>query len=81
MVDRAIMDSRWKPEKVVVFQREQCLAELNNERDLHWQQAVAGAEPHECVPFWRQTRYIFCIPQARQVNLVLYVIIADMLLR
>lgn len=50
MVDRAIMDSRWKPEKVVVFQREQCLSELNNERDLHWQQAVAGAEPHECVP-------------------------------
>lgn len=50
MVDRAIMDSRWKPEKVVVFQREQCLAELSNERDLHWQQAVAGAEPHECVP-------------------------------
>ncbi|NAZ54911.1 AMP-binding protein [Vibrio toranzoniae] len=50
MVDRAIMDSRWKPEKVVVFQREQCLAELNKERDLHWQQAVAGIEPHECVP-------------------------------
>ncbi|WP_261884428.1 propionyl-CoA synthetase [Vibrio pomeroyi] len=50
MVDRAIMDSRWKPEKVVVFQREQCLAELNNERDLHWQQAVANAEPHKCVP-------------------------------
>lgn len=50
MVDRAIMDSRWKPEKVVVFQREQCLAELSHERDLHWQQAVVGAEPHQCVP-------------------------------
>ncbi|WP_373943196.1 propionyl-CoA synthetase [Vibrio chagasii] len=50
MVDRAIMDSRWKPEKVVVFQREQCLAELSHERDLHWQQSVVSAEPHECVP-------------------------------
>ncbi|PMG14447.1 propionyl-CoA synthetase [Vibrio splendidus] len=50
MVDRAIMDSRWKPEKVVVFQREQSLAELNNERDVLWQQAVADSLPHSCVP-------------------------------
>ncbi|MCC4854769.1 propionyl-CoA synthetase [Vibrio lentus] len=50
MVDRAIMDSRWKPEKVVVFQREQSLAELNNERDVLWQQAVSDALPHSCVP-------------------------------
>ncbi|MCK8086928.1 propionyl-CoA synthetase [Vibrio sp. 1CM8B] len=50
MVDRAIMDSRWKPEKVVVFQREQALAELNNERDVLWQQAVNDALPHSCVP-------------------------------
>ncbi|MEZ9447112.1 propionyl-CoA synthetase [Vibrio splendidus] len=50
MVDRAIMDSRWKPEKVVVFQREQSLAELNNERDVLWQQAVEDVLPHVCVP-------------------------------
>ncbi|CAH6810778.1 propionyl-CoA synthetase [Vibrio chagasii] len=50
MVDRAIMDSRWKPEKVVVFQREQSLAELNNERDVLWQQAVEDALPNVCVP-------------------------------
>lgn len=50
MVDRAIMDSRWKPEKVVVFQREQSLAELNHERDVLWQQAVNDALPHSCVP-------------------------------
>ncbi|WP_016799260.1 propionyl-CoA synthetase [Vibrio cyclitrophicus] len=49
MVDRAIMDSRWKPEKVVVFQREQCLAELNQDRDVLWQQAVADSLPHSCV--------------------------------
>jgi len=50
MVDRAIMDSRWKPEKVVLFQREQCLAELNQDRDVLWQQAVADSLPHSCVP-------------------------------
>ena len=44
------MDSRWKPEKVVLFQREQCLAELNQDRDVLWQQAVADSLPHSCVP-------------------------------
>lgn len=50
MVDKAIMDSRWKPEKVFVLQRPQCEAELNLERDLDWQQAYAQALPHACVP-------------------------------
>ncbi|AQM66861.1 propionyl-CoA synthetase [Vibrio campbellii] len=50
MVDQAIMDSRWKPEKVFVLQRPQCEAELNLERDLDWQQEYAQALPHACVP-------------------------------
>lgn len=50
MVDKAIMDSRWKPEKVFVFQRPQCEAELNQERDVDWQQAYQFAHPHACVP-------------------------------
>ncbi|MGC9493431.1 propionyl-CoA synthetase [Vibrio genomosp. F10] len=50
LVDRAIMDSRWKPEKVVVVQREQCLAELNSERDIDWANSVDQALPHTCVP-------------------------------
>ncbi|ABU71355.1 propionyl-CoA synthetase [Vibrio campbellii] len=50
MVDKAIMDSRWKPEKVFVLQRPQCQAELNLERDLDWQQEYAQALPHACVP-------------------------------
>ncbi|MHA2760671.1 propionyl-CoA synthetase [Vibrio harveyi] len=50
MVDKAIMDSRWKPEKVFVLQRPQCEAELNLERDLDWQQEYAQALPHACVP-------------------------------
>ncbi|WHP64354.1 propionyl-CoA synthetase [Vibrio harveyi] len=50
MVDKAIMDSRWKPEKVFVLQRPQCEAELNLERDLDWLQEYAQALPHACVP-------------------------------
>ncbi|WGV99134.1 propionyl-CoA synthetase [Vibrio sp. YMD68] len=50
LVDRAIMDSRWKPETVVVVQREQCIAELNLERDIDWDSSVAQALPHACVP-------------------------------
>ncbi|RZP89309.1 propionyl-CoA synthetase [Vibrio vulnificus] len=50
LVDKAIMDSRWKPEKVVVLQRPQCDAQLNSERDLDWHQAVENALPHACVP-------------------------------
>ncbi|EHU9519973.1 propionyl-CoA synthetase [Vibrio vulnificus] len=50
MVDKAIMESRWKPEKVVVLQRPQCDAQLSGERDLDWHQAVENALPHACVP-------------------------------
>ncbi|HAS6209315.1 TPA: AMP-binding protein [Vibrio vulnificus] len=50
LVDKAIMDSRWKPEKVVVLQRPQCDAQLNSEPDLDWHQAVENALPHACVP-------------------------------
>ncbi|EHG1327597.1 propionyl-CoA synthetase [Vibrio vulnificus] len=50
MVDKAIMESRWKPQKVVVLQRPQCDAQLSSERDLDWHQAVENALPHACVP-------------------------------
>ena len=50
LVDRAIMDSRWKPEKVFVLQREQCQAELGQDRDLDWQESYDQALPHACVP-------------------------------
>ncbi|ENO1893401.1 propionyl-CoA synthetase [Vibrio vulnificus] len=50
MVDKAVMESRWKPEKVVVLQRPQYDAQLSSERDLDWHQAVENALPHACVP-------------------------------
>ncbi|WP_070970034.1 propionyl-CoA synthetase [Vibrio sonorensis] len=50
LVDRAVMDSRWKPETVLVYQRPECPAELSNERDKDWIQAYQQALPHGCVP-------------------------------
>ncbi|MDW6004098.1 propionyl-CoA synthetase [Vibrio mangrovi] len=50
MVDKAIMDSRWKPEHVIVVQRPESPALLNKERDADWQVLFEGALPHECVP-------------------------------
>ncbi|GAM75317.1 propionate-CoA ligase [Vibrio ishigakensis] len=48
LVDRAIMESRWKPSNVVVYQRPELEAELSNERDLDWRTEVAKAEPAPC---------------------------------
>ncbi|SHF15154.1 propionyl-CoA synthetase [Vibrio gazogenes DSM 21264] len=50
LVDKAIMDSRWKPEQVIVVQRPVHTAELNQARDHDWQQLFEVATPHECVP-------------------------------
>lgn len=50
MVDQAVMDSRWKPERVVVYQRPEQPAVLDNERDADWATLFERAEPHDCVP-------------------------------
>lgn len=50
LVNRAILDSRWKPEKVIVLQREESLTTLNEHRDIDWSSAVAASPPHDCVP-------------------------------
>ncbi|WP_167469915.1 propionyl-CoA synthetase [Vibrio aquaticus] len=50
LVDKAIMDSRWKPQQVVVLQRQECKSELNGERDVDWLSAYESASPHACVP-------------------------------
>ncbi len=48
-VDQAITESRWKPDAVVVWQRPQLVAELNNSRDHDWTTLLATAKPHDCV--------------------------------
>ena len=50
LVNKAMMDSRFKPQNVVVLQRSECPAELNPDRDINWAEQVAISPPHDCVP-------------------------------
>jgi propionyl-CoA synthetase len=50
LLDRAIDLARRKPERCVILQRPQATAALRTGRDLDWSQALAGAEPADCVP-------------------------------
>jgi propionyl-CoA synthetase len=50
MLDAAIARASHRPRHVVVRQRPELVADLVPERDLSWTDAVAGAEPAECVP-------------------------------
>lgn len=50
LVDRAIMSATHKPEKCIIYQREQSPCELSGTRDLDWQKMVDAASPANCVP-------------------------------
>jgi propionyl-CoA synthetase len=50
MLDRAIELAGHKPERCVVVQRPAAPAVLSAGRDLDWEQAMAEAQPVECVP-------------------------------
>lgn len=49
LLDEAISLAEHKPEKTVVFQRQESLAELNPATDLDWEELVSQAEPAEPV--------------------------------
>ncbi len=50
MLDAAIAEARHKPRHCIVLQRPQAEAELVPERDLDWDDCMAGAHPVDCVP-------------------------------
>ena len=50
MVDEAIRIARHEPDTCIVLQREQHAAELVPGRDVDWKDAMAEAEPVDCVP-------------------------------
>ncbi len=50
LLDEAIRLSSSKPEKCIILQRQQLLAGFGPARDIEWNDALAGAEPAECVP-------------------------------
>jgi propionyl-CoA synthetase len=49
MVDEAIELSSHKPNKVILLQREQCLADMQDGRDIDWAEAVKTAPSADCV--------------------------------
>ena len=50
MLDEAIEQAKHKVPKAIVFQRPQGPASLVKGRDLDWNETVAAASPHACVP-------------------------------
>jgi propionyl-CoA synthetase len=50
MLDEAIGMVNAKPEKCIIFQRPQETADMTPGRDLDWNEVMAKAAPHECVP-------------------------------
>jgi propionyl-CoA synthetase len=50
LLDEALRIAGHKPERCVIFQREMECAELVAGRDCEWNELMAGAKPHDCVP-------------------------------
>lgn len=50
LLDAAIDLVTAKPRRCIILQRPQVKAELQPERDISWDDAIAGVEPAECVP-------------------------------
>jgi propionyl-CoA synthetase len=50
LLDQAIAMSEHKPAGCIIRQRESCECDLLEGRDISWQDAVAAAKPHPCVP-------------------------------
>ena len=50
LLDQAIQISKHKPSRCIIRQRDVCECELTEGRDISWQDAVAAAKPHDCVP-------------------------------
>ena len=50
LLDDALRIARHKPDRCVILQREMERAELVVGRDCDWNEVMAAAKPHECVP-------------------------------
>jgi propionyl-CoA synthetase len=50
LLDEAIDLSTHKPDHCILYQRPQAAASMIEGRDVDWNDAVAAAEPHDCVP-------------------------------
>ncbi len=49
LVDKAIEQSEHKPEKCIIYQRDVITAEMEEGRDLDWEELASASEPADCV--------------------------------
>ena len=49
MINEAIELADYKPARVILLQREQCLASMQQGRDIDWADALGAAQPADCV--------------------------------
>jgi propionyl-CoA synthetase len=49
-LDEAIKMAKFKPEKCILYQRPMEIAAMTDGRDLDWNDLMAHAQPHDCVP-------------------------------
>ncbi|NIB41785.1 propionyl-CoA synthetase [Pseudomaricurvus alkylphenolicus] len=49
LLDKAIELSAHKPERCIVYQREQAQADMQGDRDLDWEQATSEAQAVDCI--------------------------------
>jgi propionyl-CoA synthetase len=50
LLDEAIKMAKFKPEKCILYQRPMEIAAMTDGRDLDWNDLMAHAQPHDCVP-------------------------------
>ena len=50
LLDKAVEQATHKPEHCIILRREQGLGEMVPGRDIEWQEALQGVDPHPCVP-------------------------------
>jgi propionyl-CoA synthetase len=50
LVDDAITMAKHKPDRCIIYQRSMLRADLQPGRDVEWDEVMASAKPHDCVP-------------------------------
>jgi propionyl-CoA synthetase len=50
LLDKAIELANFKPEKCIILQRSECLANLQSDRDVDWQDSISQVQPAAVVP-------------------------------
>ena len=81
MIDEAIELAVYKPAQVILLQREQCLASMQEGRDINWADTVKTSQIADCVSVSGTDPLYILYTSGKQVSLkALFVIMVGMLL-